>query len=161
MKRMTTGARWCWALALLAVVGCGPEQFSSKKATPEATKAGVSEETEAGTAFHALTLDQALEKAKTDGKVVMVDFYTVWCGPCKLLDQKTWTDDKVKEWLREKTVAVKFDAEKEEVLAEKYRIESYPTLLFVNPDGSELGRISSFVKPNDFLKRADQILAGN
>lgn len=147
---------------VLFLAGCGLDQQAAGPNTKSDATLPTGNTSRQGTAegvFQTLSLEQALQKAKADGKVVMVDFYTVWCPPCKLLDQKTWPDDKVQDWLREKTVAVKIDAEKEEALAAKYGITSYPTLLFVNPSGSELGRIKSFVNPEDFLKRAGDLLA--
>jgi len=60
---------------------------------------------------------------------VLVDFYTVWCGPCKKLDQTTWKDQQVRDWLSSEAVCLKVDAEKDVPLAEKYRINVYPTVV--------------------------------
>lgn len=157
---------WATAAGLLLVLGlagCGLDQQAAGPNTKNEAALPGDTATKAGsdTVFHSLTLDQALQKAKADGKVVMVDFYADWCGPCKLLDKKTWPDDKVQDWLKAKTVAIKIDIDKEESLAEKYKITSIPTLVFLKPDGSETGRIGGFVDAEKFLERATAALAGN
>ena len=110
--------------------------------------------------FQELTFAQALERAKEQNKVVFVDFYTTWCGPCKALDKTTWKDERVATWLGEKTVPLKIDAEAFEKLATDYRIEAYPTLLFVRPDGTQMGRIVGYRSAEDFLGDAADLLAG-
>jgi thiol:disulfide interchange protein len=84
----------------------------------------------------------ALAEAKKTGKPIFVDFFTTWCGPCKYLDAVTYKDPKFvaasKNW-----ILVKVDAEKNAAnikLAEKYRVEGYPTILFLKPNGKEVGR---------------------
>jgi thioredoxin-related protein len=110
--------------------------------------------------FQDLTLDQALAAAKNDNKVVMIDFFTTWCGPCKKLDKTTWTDADVQKWLAEQTVALRFDAEREVELAKKHHIDSYPTMLFLKPDGAEIDRIVGYKTPQEFLSNAKDALAG-
>src|SRR5438128_12157138 len=97
------------------------------------------------------SLAEALQQAKADGKLVMIDFYTEWCGYCKKLDETTWKDAKVQAWLGEHAVVVKIDAEREEKLAAKYEVESYPTILFLRPDGSEVHRLDGYVTATEFL----------
>src|SRR5262245_25830823 len=104
--------------------------------------------------FHDLSFDQACAKAKTDGKVVMLDFFTTWCPPCRDLDRITWKNEEVRRWLLAKAVAVKVNAEKDHALAERFQVRAYPTLLFVNPDGSVLGRMVGYRKPSVFLEGA-------
>ena len=110
--------------------------------------------------FRALTFDEARAAAEKEGKVVFLDFFTTWCPPCKKLDEVTWKDEGVVRWLGEKTVALKLDAEEEEALAERFELEAYPTLVFVRPDGSELGRLVGFHEPAKFLAAAADALAG-
>src|SRR6187397_2698165 len=110
--------------------------------------------------FQDLTLDQALAAAKRDQKVVMIDWFTTWCGPCKKLDATTWKDAEVLAWLGAKAVALKIDAEKEVELAKKHRIGAYPTMLFLKADGSEIDRIVGYKTSKDFLSEAQDALAG-
>lgn len=57
------------------------------------------------------TIEEALAAAKKDGKPIMVDVYTKWCGPCKMLDAQTFQDRYTAEYINKHFHAVKFDAE--------------------------------------------------
>ena len=58
-----------------------------------------------------VSLEQAMELAKRDGKPIMIDVYTTWCGPCKMLASKTFTDKQLADYVNSHYHAVKFDAE--------------------------------------------------
>src|SRR5271154_6266159 len=58
--------------------------------------------------------DSALETAKKDKKLVMVDLYTDWCGWCKKLDKDTYSDKDVAAKLGKDFIAVKVNPEKSE-----------------------------------------------
>lgn len=58
-----------------------------------------------------LTMEEAQAKAKSDPKPLMVDVYTKWCGPCKMLDAKTFSDPKLAAFVNKHFHPVKFDAE--------------------------------------------------
>ncbi len=112
--------------------------------------------------FRDLSLDRARQSATEGGKqFVLVDFYTVWCGPCKKLDETTWKDPEVRDWLSKGAVCLKVDAEKDEPLAEKYRINVYPTVLLLRPDGAEIDRLVGYRDAKTFLADAREALAGN
>ena len=101
----------------------------------------------------------ACEKASETKRVVLIDFYTTWCLPCRKLDQTTWKEKAVLAWLKDRCVCLKVDAEKEEELAKRYKIASFPTTLLLKPDGSELDRLVGYRGPADFLSEAKDTLA--
>ena len=110
--------------------------------------------------FEDLSFDAALARAKSEDKVVMVDFFTTWCGPCKKLDQTTWKDKAVQSWLEERTIALKIDAEKERALAAKYKVRAFPTMLFIDPDGSVVGTITGYHDAKTFIAVASRRIEG-
>ena len=110
--------------------------------------------------FRELTFDQALSTAKKEKKLVMVDFYATWCGPCKMLDRTTWKDEKVQAWLKKSTVPLKIDAEKERELASRYHINAYPTMVFIQPDGTVKGRLRGYLPPEQFVGQAEAAVTG-
>jgi thiol-disulfide isomerase/thioredoxin len=149
------------ALVLLGpILGCEKSTGEPPKPGPTSAAAPKTETQSAGPTFHDLPFAEACAKAKETGKLVLVDFYTTWCMPCKQLDKVTWHDAAVETWLRAKTVAIKVDAEKQRELAARYSIGAYPTIVFMEPDGKEKGRIIGFQPPKDFLAQAADVLAG-
>jgi thioredoxin-like negative regulator of GroEL len=109
--------------------------------------------------FRDLSFEAALKQAATEQKFVFVDFYTTWCGPCKMLDQTTWKDASVTALISAKAIPLKIDAEKELELAKRYKISAYPTLLLVKPDGTEIDRIIGFREPEPFKDAFGKVLA--
>jgi thioredoxin-related protein len=61
-----------------------------------------------------LTLEEALEKSKTEKRKILVDVYTDWCGWCKHMDSTTFTNPAVVRYLNENYYAVKFNAEQQQ-----------------------------------------------
>ena len=78
-----------------------------------------------------------MTKAKKENKMIFMDCYTSWCGPCKMLAKEVFTDPDAAKFFNEKFVNVKFDMEKGEgkMLKDKYGVKAYPTLYFINVAG--------------------------
>ena len=77
--------------------------------------------------------EAALKEAAQARKPVMVDFYTDWCGACKMMDAEAYTNASVIDESRN-FVMVKVDAEKRTDLAQKFKVDGYPTILWMNAD---------------------------
>jgi thiol-disulfide isomerase/thioredoxin len=107
-----------------------------------------------GIKFEKGTWSQSLEKAKSEGKIVFVDAYTTWCGPCKLLTRNTFPDPAVGEFFNRNFVNVKMDMEAGEgpAMAERYSVQVYPTLLFVDGSGRLLHRAAGYLLPKDLVE---------
>ncbi len=98
----------------------------------------------------------AQSEAEKSGKLIMVDFYTDWCGWCKRLDKDTYSNEKVVEFSK-KIVSVKVNAEKEGVeLAKKYEVRGFPTILFLTAGGEQIGRMGGYNPPEPFLEIAER-----
>jgi len=104
--------------------------------------------------FSDLSFDAALEQAKKTKKVVMVDYYTDWCGWCKVLDKKTYTDANVGKYANSDFVSLKINAEKGEgiALAKKSKVQGFPTIVFYNENGEEVHRVVGYQEADKFLQ---------
>ncbi len=91
-----------------------------------------------GVHFEDLTLDEALAKAKAENKLVFMDCYTSWCGPCKWMATEIFPQKEAGDYFNPKFISVKYDMEKGEglKLKDKYKPSGYPTFLIIRPDGS-------------------------
>jgi len=96
-------------------------------------------------AFQKLDLAAASDQARKEGKLVFVDAWATWCGPCKMLDASTWKDAGVIDLLKQHTVAIKIDVDQNPQFAVDRKITSIPTLLVLRPDGTEVTRIVGYV----------------
>ncbi len=90
-----------------------------------------------GIVFFEGSWQQALDKAKEEHKLIFVDAYTVWCGPCKYMANNVFTDAAVGDYFNKNFINYKFDMEKGEgpTFARKYTVNSYPSLIFLSPEG--------------------------
>lgn len=110
-----------------------------------------------------MTFAEALEAQKAVPKKIMMDVYTTWCGPCKLLDKKTFANRDLARYVNEHFYAVKFNAEGNEEIRfydTNYKnpnfderrkgrnathqftqflgVKGYPTMVFFSEDGDPI-----------------------
>lgn len=103
-------------------------------------------------------LASALARAGSEDKLVMVDFYTDWCGWCKKLDSTTLADPDVQRVLGG-LVVVKLNAEKGGLGdAKRFGVDAFPTIVFLTAAGAEVGRIPGYLDPNPFLEKLRDVL---
>lgn len=107
-----------------------------------------------GIKFHKGDWASALAVAKAQDKLIFMDAYTTWCGPCKIMSRDVFPNKAVGEFFNQNFINVKMDMEKGEgrKLAQKYRIRAYPTLLFVDGKGSIVHKDMGMKPADRFLK---------
>ena len=104
-------------------------------------------------------LPAALERARVEGKPVLVNFYADWCVWCKRLESTTLRDNDVKTLLRDQVIPLSLDVDGNgQELSNKYRVDGLPTILVLDGDGREIGRIPGYMPPTGFLERVEGIL---
>ncbi|MCB0706787.1 MAG: thioredoxin family protein [Saprospiraceae bacterium] len=92
-----------------------------------------------GIQFFEGSYSEALEKAADEGKLVFIDCYTTWCGPCKWMSAEVFTVEEVGTFFNTHFINVKMDMEKGEgrAMAGKFQIRGYPTLIIIDPSSGE------------------------
>lgn len=95
-----------------------------------------------------------LASAKEEKKIIFMDAYTTWCGPCKKMSRDVFPNQMVGELYNKEFVNVKIDMEKGEgrELAKKYNIKVYPTLLFIDSTGELIHRSAGYHTVPQFMK---------
>ncbi len=106
-----------------------------------------------GIDFQDLSWEETLAKARQEQKLIFMDAYTTWCQPCKTLEKYTFSDPSVGALYNASFINVRFDMEQYPglELAEKYGVDVYPTLLFINGDGALVHRGCGAIEVPDFL----------
>lgn len=106
-----------------------------------------------GIQFTQGSLKSLLDQAKKEKKLVFIDCYTTWCGPCKWMEANTFKEEKAGSYFPNHYIATKFDMEKGEglALAEKYDVRAYPTYLILDPSGKQVHRGIGSMPIEDFM----------
>ncbi|EJL74040.1 thioredoxin family protein [Chryseobacterium populi] len=109
-----------------------------------------------GIKFEDSNFTTILAKAKKENKLIFIDAYASWCGPCKLMVKNIFPLKTVGDYYNSNFINAKIDMEKGEGidLAKKYNVKAYPTYLFVNGDGEEVHRTLGYVEEKDFIQFA-------
>lgn len=109
--------------------------------------------------FEAEKWADVLAKAKQENKMIFLDGYTVWCGPCKMLSARVFPTAEVGSFYNANFINTHFDMEKGDGLniAQQYGINMYPTLIIIDGDGKIVERTAGVLQPAqlvEFGKRA-------
>jgi thioredoxin 1 len=95
---------------------------------------------QSGIKFEENSWAMIVSKAKAEKKLIFLDAYTAWCGPCKLLQVNVFPNEELGKYFGANFLSTKIDMEKGEgpSLARKYDVRAYPTLLFIDPNTQEI-----------------------
>jgi thiol-disulfide isomerase/thioredoxin len=89
-----------------------------------------------------LSFSELVQKAKNENKLLFIDAYTTWCGPCKWMAKNMFTKNEIADYYNLNFINAKFDMEKGEgiELAKKFQVLCYPNLLFIDGNGELVHR---------------------
>ncbi len=143
------------AMATILAIAVTFSALTKSHATPPKTKVG-----EKGITFIEQDWDKALKQAKAEKKLVFLDIYATWCGPCKMLKKNTFTDDKVGDFFNKNFINVSVDGEKGvgPSLAQKFGIQAYPSLIVADGDGNPVLFTMGYIPPETLMQFAQAAL---
>lgn len=115
---------------------------------------------EKGISFIEQDWSKALTEAGKQNKLVFLDIYASWCGPCKLLKKNTFSDPKIGDFFNQNFINVSVDGEEGvgPSLAQKYSIEGYPTLIVTDKTGKPLLYSVGYMDANNLMMFAKEAL---
>ena len=110
--------------------------------------------------FHG-SWEEALVEAEAQNKVIFVDAYTTWCGPCKRMAAQVFPDATVGEFYNANFISVKLDMEKEESVTfrQKFPVSAYPTLFFIDYDGTLVKKVKGAQSVEKFIAAGKSALS--
>ena len=97
---------------------------------------------------------ETFDKTLAEGKLMMVDFWAEWCGPCQMLGPVI---EKLAENYEGKAVVGKVNTDEEQELAMSFQISGIPTVIFFK-DGKEIDRLVGVMPPDAFIQVLEQNL---
>lgn len=107
------------------------------------------------------TFEEALKIAKTEDKVILVDFFTDWCGWCKKMDSETYSNKEIVDLLHKDFVTVKINPEKQgsitlgdqtlswERFAAEVGVTGYPATAFFTPNFQLIDLVPGYYDPGN------------
>lgn len=115
---------------------------------------------EEGILFNTATFADAKKKAKEGKKLIFMDCFTTWCGPCKILASQVFPQKKMGDYVNAHFISIKMDMEKGEgtELAKTYAIKAYPTMLVLDADGKELTRLVGAWGADKILDKLQEVV---
>lgn len=101
------------------------------------------------------SLAEARKQAQREHKLILIDFSTTWCGPCKMLDEYTYSTDAFKREAK-KWVLLRIDGDKNPQLCVKYEVTGFPTILFATANGNSIGQLSGYWEAKTLIAQMRQ-----
>lgn len=109
-----------------------------------------------GIQFEHGTWMDILKKASVENKIIFVDVYTTWCGPCKKVSETVFPQERLGEYYNSHFINFKVDAESEfgKEFVKKYPVDAYPTFFFIDYHGNVVNKTVGAKDVSGFLQEA-------
>lgn len=113
-----------------------------------------------GISFQQSSWNQILAKAKAEKKIIFLDAYVSWCGPCKKMTSDVFSTEEAGNFYNRNFINAKIDMETGEgpSLAQEYEVTAYPTLLYINGDGKLLHKAIGYLSTEEFIATGQDAL---
>ena len=119
-----------------------------------------SQSTEEGIQFQTLSIEDAKKQSLKSGKLIFIDAYASWCGPCKRMAATSFKNQEVGKVYNEQFINLKIDCEKDAdgpELARMYKVKAYPTLLVIDGNGKLIKEVVGMQMEDGLLALANSL----
>lgn len=112
-----------------------------------------------GVQFETGTWEEVLAKSKVENKIIFVDVFTQWCGPCKNVAKNVFPLKEMGDVYNKQFINFQIDAESSEgkEFVKKYPVEGYPTFFYINADGVVVSKALGGMELAGFVKEAEMV----
>jgi len=110
--------------------------------------------------FHG-SWEEALAEAKKQQKVIFIDAYATWCGPCKRMAREVFPNEDVGKFFNRYFINMKLDMEKGQGLEfrKEYPVSAFPTLFFIDGNGEVVQKVKGAQSVAGFLDLGKKVLS--
>ena len=113
----------------------------------------------AQTNFRQISFEASIEAARKEHKLVFIDFYTDWCGPCKMMARDVFPQTELGNYLNNRFVSIKLNAEKEgRELARFFEVTAYPTFIIVDTNKKVMMKKVGGAEANEFMAEIERAI---
>jgi thioredoxin-related protein len=126
---------------------------------------GCSGNEKAGSSDSWVSIEEGLALAKKENKPIVIDFYTSWCKWCKVMEERTFSDANIAQYLKDNYICVRVNAEDRKTtfeyqdnkytpftLTRRLGVRGYPSLGYLNSDGGLIRIVPGFIPPETYIK---------
>jgi len=113
-----------------------------------------------GIQFFEGTFEQALELARKEDKLVFLDAYATWCGPCKAMSRNVFSEKEAGAFYNTHFVNLKVDweARQASTLRSQYSLRAFPTLMYLDAKGKRIAMVEGYHSVQELIKVGEMVL---
>lgn len=98
-----------------------------------------------------LAYTEGTELAKKERKKILVTFFADWCRYCKLMEEHTFRDQQLIEFVNANFIAIRVDSDKDQTLSDQFDVKGLPTTWFLSAEGQKIDAVPGYITEDKLL----------
>ena len=140
------------------------QQLEQTAKTETSEQSNESNAGQTGTIFLEITMQEALDKSKTEKKPIFLYCHSKTCAPCKMMKKRIFPQQECADYINNNYIAISRDMEEGEgiELAQRYNVNIYPTFIVIDSEGNKVGELIGGEKDvKKFIEKIEEAAKGN